>query len=64
MNPKMLQEELSVGIDCDTLLAGCQNGHLRELINNHKYTVIPILGLRKTLHVIHVDGVSGLIWAK
>jgi hypothetical protein len=24
----------------DTLLTGCQNGHLRELINDHKYIVV------------------------
>jgi hypothetical protein len=40
----MLEEELGGGLGCDTLLAGGQNGHLRESINNHEYTVISMLG--------------------
>jgi hypothetical protein len=38
------KKSLDNGLDCDTLLAGDQNGHLRELINNHEYTVISMLG--------------------
>jgi hypothetical protein len=45
-----------VASDCDALLAGCQNCHLRESINDHEYIVIPMLGCRKTRHVIHGDG--------
>jgi hypothetical protein len=40
----MLKEELGSGLDCDTLLARGHNGHLRESINNHEYTVISMLG--------------------
>jgi hypothetical protein len=36
MNPYMLKEEISRGLSYDILLAGYQNGHLGELINNHK----------------------------
>jgi hypothetical protein len=42
--PYTLKEYLGGGLDCDTLLVGGQNGHLRESINNHKYTVIAMLG--------------------
>jgi hypothetical protein len=48
MNPNMLKEELSSGFGCDTLLTWCQNGHLRELIDNHKDTIITMLGGGKT----------------
>jgi hypothetical protein len=44
MNPNMLKEEISSGLGCDTLLAGCQNCHLRESINHHKETVITMFG--------------------
>ena len=32
----MLEEDLSNGFHRDTLLARCQNGHLKELIVNNK----------------------------
>jgi hypothetical protein len=44
INPNMCEEELGNGLICDALLAGCQNFHLRESINNHEYIVIPMLG--------------------
>jgi len=44
MNPNMFKEELGGGLSCDALLAGCQNYHLRESINDHEGTVIPMLG--------------------
>ena len=44
MNPYILKEDLGHGLSCDSILAGCQNGHLRELINNHKNVVIAMLG--------------------
>jgi hypothetical protein len=31
-------------LGCDDLLAGCQNFHLRELINDHEDIVIPMIG--------------------
>jgi hypothetical protein len=54
MNPITCKEDLSGGLNRDSLLARCQNCHLRELINDHEDTIIPILGQRKTRHVIHV----------
>ena len=44
MNPNMCEEDLGGGLGCVSLLAGCQNFHLRELINDHEDTVIPMLG--------------------
>jgi hypothetical protein len=44
MNPNTFKEELSGGLGCDSLLVGCQNFHLRESINDHKDTIIPMLG--------------------
>jgi hypothetical protein len=35
------------------VLAGCEDGHLRKLINEHKYAVISLLGGQKARHVIH-----------
>ena len=44
MNPYMLKEEIGCGLIYDIILVGYQNGHLRELINNHKNAVVSILG--------------------
>jgi hypothetical protein len=44
MNPNTLKEELNNDLHCDTLLAKCQNCHLRESINDHKFIVITMLG--------------------
>jgi hypothetical protein len=44
MNPIMCKEEREGGLECDVLLAGCQNYHIRESINDHKDIVIPMLG--------------------
>jgi hypothetical protein len=49
MNPNMFKEEHGDGLGydglgCDALLAGFQRYDLRELINDHKYTIVPILG--------------------
>jgi hypothetical protein len=40
----MLKEEIRHGLNCDILLARCQNGHLGEPINNHNNVVISMLG--------------------
>jgi hypothetical protein len=40
----MLEEELGNVLDCDTLLLGNHNCHLRESIKNHEYTIISMLG--------------------
>jgi hypothetical protein len=44
MNLKILKDYLSSGFDYDTLLTWCQNGHLRESIENHKDTIVTMLG--------------------
>jgi hypothetical protein len=40
----MCKEELGGDLNYDALLSGCQNYHIRESINNHEDTVIPMLG--------------------
>jgi hypothetical protein len=54
-----LEEELGSDLRYNTLLASSQNGHLRESINNHEYTVISMLGGGETRHVVHRDGFPG-----
>ena len=50
--------------DCrDILLESCRNGHFRELINNHKKTVIAMLCGWYVRHVIHLDELPGLVRA-
>jgi hypothetical protein len=44
VNPNMLKEESSNALYCDVLLVGCQNCHLTKLINNHKKTILTMLG--------------------
>jgi hypothetical protein len=44
MYPHLFEEELGSGVCCDTLLIGYENGHLRKPINDHKNTVIALLG--------------------
>ena len=44
MNPNMLKEELSSGLEYDTLFAWCQNGHLREPTDDHKDTIMTMFG--------------------
>jgi hypothetical protein len=44
MKLSMLKEELSSGFYHDSRLAKCQNGHLRELIDNHKEKSVTMLG--------------------
>jgi hypothetical protein len=40
MNPYMLKEEFGCALNHDILLAGCQNGHFREPIDNYKNAVV------------------------
>jgi hypothetical protein len=47
------KEELGSGLYYDALLEGNQNRHLREVINNHKNTVISPLGEWEARHVVH-----------
>jgi hypothetical protein len=56
MYPKSFKEELGSGLYCDSLLAGDHNHHLRKSINNHKNTVIYMLGGWEAQHVVHGDG--------
>jgi hypothetical protein len=53
MDPHSFEEDLGSICFCDILLAGCEDGHLSKLINDHKYAVIALLGGRKARHVIH-----------
>lgn len=43
MKPNTLKEGFSSGFSYDTILTRCQNGHIRELIEHHKHTIIAIL---------------------
>jgi hypothetical protein len=43
MNPNSLEEELGNGFYYDTFLVGCQDGHLRELVNKNKYIIVTML---------------------
>jgi hypothetical protein len=43
MNPYTLKEELGRRLSRYSLLAGCQNGHLREPINSHKNAIVAML---------------------
>jgi hypothetical protein len=53
VDPHSFEEELGSTCHCDILLAGCEDGHLRKPINNHKYAVISLLGGWQSRHVIH-----------
>jgi len=48
MNPIMFEEKLDSALKYDTLLAGCQDGHLGEVIHHHIYIVVTLLGGRET----------------
>jgi hypothetical protein len=50
------KEELGSGFYCDALLARNPNHHLIKSINNHKTTVISLLGGWEARHVVHSDG--------
>ena len=45
--PHSFKEEFRSGFYCDILLASCHNGHLREIVDDHKNTVIAMLSRRK-----------------
>ena len=53
MYPDSFNEELGIGLYCDSLLGGNQNHHLRKAIKNHKNKVISPLGGREARHVVH-----------
>ena len=53
MDPHSFEEELGSIYHCDILLTGCEDGHIRKLINDWKYAIIAFLGGRKARNVIH-----------
>jgi hypothetical protein len=53
MDPHSFKEELGSICHCDILLPGCDDVHIRKLINDHKYTIISLFGGWKAKHVIH-----------
>jgi hypothetical protein len=53
MYPDSFKEELGSGLYYDALLARNHNRHIREAINNHKNTVIFLLGGWEVQHVVH-----------
>jgi hypothetical protein len=61
MDPHSFEEEIGSIYHCDVLLAGCEDVHLRKLINDNKYTIIVVLGGWRARHVIHRDGFPRLI---
>ena len=58
----MFKEEASSDLSCDTIFIWCQNGHLREPIENQKDIITTMLGAGKTSHVIHGDQLPGFVW--
>jgi hypothetical protein len=61
VNPNSFEEDLGSIIHCDSLLTGCDDGHLRKPIKDHKHTVISVLGVWKTKHIIDGDGLPQLL---
>jgi hypothetical protein len=64
VNPNSFEEELGSIFHCDILLIGCEDGHIRKLTNDHKHTVVSVLGGGQTKHVIHGDGFPWLLGNK
>jgi hypothetical protein len=56
VDPNSFEEDLGSICHYDILLIGYEDGHLRKLINDHKHTIIFVLGGRQTIHVIHGYG--------
>lgn len=55
MYPYSFKEEISIGLYCDTLLAGWHGGHLRESIEDHENAIVVMLSRREARHVIDGD---------
>jgi hypothetical protein len=47
MYPDPFKQDIGSGLCYDALLAGRKNHHLRKEINNHKNTIISLLGGRE-----------------
>jgi len=56
MNPHLFEEEFGSVFYYDSLLTGHQYIHLRKSINDHKYTIITMLGRREARHIVLGDG--------
>jgi hypothetical protein len=56
VDQNLFEEDIGSICHYDILLTCCEDGHLRKLINDHKHTIIFVLGGRQTKHVIHGDG--------
>jgi hypothetical protein len=61
VKPNSFEEDLDSIHRYGILLTGCEDDHLRKLINDHKHTIISVLGGRQTRHVIHGDGFPRLL---
>jgi hypothetical protein len=61
MDPHVFEEELGSICHSDVLLASYEDGHIPKSINDHKYTIIALLGGRKARHVIDRDGFLRLL---
>jgi hypothetical protein len=64
MDPHWFKEDLGSIYHYDILLVGCEDGHLRKLINDFKYTIIVLLGGKKSRHVIHQDEFPRLLGSR
>jgi hypothetical protein len=53
VDPHSFKEELGSIYRCDIIFTGCEDGHLRKPINNHKHVVISLLGGWQARHLIH-----------
>jgi hypothetical protein len=56
MDPHSFEEDIGSICHYDVLLVDYEDGHLRKLINDHKYAIIALLSGQKARHVIHRDG--------
>jgi hypothetical protein len=64
MNPNICKENFSSVLGCDTLFTRCQNGYLRELVDDHKNTIMTMFGGLKPSYVIHGYGLPGIFWCR
>jgi hypothetical protein len=53
VDPHSFEEDIGGICRYDILLTGCEDVHLRKLINEHKHIVISLLGGRQAIHAIH-----------
>jgi hypothetical protein len=53
VDPHSFEEDIHSIYRCDIILTDCEDGRFQKLINNHKHTIISLLGGWKDRHVIH-----------